>query len=105
MTALLILHPVRFPEHGLYTCYDGLVEINTVILTFKRTVRFQHRGAKALVTFLHWSTFIALRMIAYPIFTKVRRAQRTKCAFARPCVERRRCCPVRPRSAHKSEGW
>eukprot|EP00793_Prasinoderma_coloniale_P005463 PRCOL_00004871-RA len=71
VTALLILHPVRFPEHGLYTCYDGLVEINTVILTFKRTVRFQHRGAKALVTFLHWSTFIALRMIAYPIFTKI----------------------------------
>jgi len=71
ITMLLLSHPIRFPENGVFTCYDGMVEINTVILTLKRTVRFESKLMKAIMKAAHWSTFIALRMVAYPIFTYI----------------------------------
>ena len=71
-TAILILHPLFYPEHGVFTCLDGLVEINTIILTYRRNYPSTKGswGEKCL-TWAHWTTFVGFRLIAYPYFTHV----------------------------------
>ena len=36
LTFLILLHPLRFPEHAIETCRDGIVELNTFFLIARR---------------------------------------------------------------------
>lgn len=40
ITALLITHPLRHADHSVFTCLDGLVEVNTFLLIARRSVHF-----------------------------------------------------------------
>lgn len=51
-------HPTRS-----YTCWDGLAEINTLILVFRRVLGME----RPFLKFLYWATFFPLRMVLYPI--------------------------------------
>jgi hypothetical protein len=40
LTFFILLHPLRYPEHAIETCRDGIVEVNTFFLIVRRnTVR------------------------------------------------------------------
>ena len=36
LPVLILLHPLRFPEHAIETCRDGIVELNTFFLIARR---------------------------------------------------------------------
>ena len=36
LTFLILLHPLRYEEHSLETCRDGIVELNTFFLIARR---------------------------------------------------------------------
>ena len=36
LTFLILLHPLRYPEHAIETCRDGIVELNTFFLIARR---------------------------------------------------------------------
>ncbi|EEH59834.1 uncharacterized protein MICPUCDRAFT_64675 [Micromonas pusilla CCMP1545] len=36
LTFMILLHPLRFPEHAIETCRDGIVELNTFFLIARR---------------------------------------------------------------------
>jgi hypothetical protein len=38
LTFMILLHPLRFPEHAIETCRDGIVELNTFFLITRRCV-------------------------------------------------------------------
>jgi hypothetical protein len=39
LTFMILLHPLRFPEHAIETCRDGIVELNTFFLIARRCVK------------------------------------------------------------------
>lgn len=39
LTFLILLHPLRYPEHAIETCRDGIVEVNTFFLILRRNTR------------------------------------------------------------------
>ena len=39
LTFLILLHPLRYPEHSIETCRDGIVEVNTFFLIVRRQFR------------------------------------------------------------------
>ena len=38
LTFAILLHPLRFPEHAIETCRDGIVELNTFFLITRRNL-------------------------------------------------------------------
>lgn len=61
-TFVLLLFPLRHPQLGTFTCWDGLVEINTFFLIARR----QLRTGRQLFRCLYWATFLPLRLALYP---------------------------------------
>ena len=39
LTFCILLHPLRYPEHSIETCRDGIVELNTFFLILRRQLR------------------------------------------------------------------
>jgi hypothetical protein len=39
LTFCILLHPLRYPEHSMETCRDGIVELNTFFLILRRQLR------------------------------------------------------------------
>eukprot|EP00887_Chlorella_sp_A99_P006037 scaffold22.g6037.t1 len=66
-TAVLLYFPLRYPELGVFTCLDGVTEINTAFLIARR----HWRGAARLFNFLYWTTFVAMRLVLYPALLPV----------------------------------
>ena len=65
VTVVLLYFPLRYNELGIYTCIDGLCEINTFFLIARR----QWPRLKDLMDLLYWLTFIPSRTICYPVGT------------------------------------
>lgn len=39
LTFCILLHPLRYPEHSMETCRDGIVELNTFFLILRRQLK------------------------------------------------------------------
>jgi hypothetical protein len=64
VTLALLAFPLREPaKFGVYTCLDGLVEVNTFFLIARRQSPVRVR---APLTWLYWATFVPLRLGLYP---------------------------------------
>lgn len=63
VTVALLYFPLRYNELGIYTCIDGLCEINTFFLIARR----QWPKLKGTMDALYWITFIPSRTICYPV--------------------------------------
>lgn len=62
VTLVLLSFPLRYPEFGLYTCLDGLAEVNTYFLIARR----QYKQWATVCDVLYWVTFVPFRIILYP---------------------------------------
>lgn len=65
ITLVLLLFPVRFPEYATFTCWDGLVELNTFMLIARRQLSGWPRLRKTFNR-LYWATFFPLRFMLCP---------------------------------------
>lgn len=63
VTVVLLYFPLRYNELGIYTCIDGLCEINTFFLIARR----QWPKLRGAMDWMYWITFIPSRTICYPI--------------------------------------
>ena len=63
-TFVLLLFPLRYPQLAAYTCWDGLVELNTLCLIARRQLRWG--AARSAFGFAYWASFFPLRMGLYP---------------------------------------
>lgn len=63
VTLVLLYFPLKYNELAIYTCWDGLCEINTFFLIGRR----QFKSYRKLMDILYWVTFIPSRTIIYPI--------------------------------------
>ena len=63
VTMILLYFPLKYNELAIYTCWDGLCEINTFFLIGRR----QFKPYKKIMDILYWATFIPSRTIIYPI--------------------------------------
>lgn len=62
VTLVLLSFPLRYPEFGLYTCLDGLAEVNTYFLIARR----QYKQWATVCDVLYWATFVPFRIVLYP---------------------------------------
>lgn len=62
VTLVLLSFPLRFPEFGVYTCLDGLAEVNTYFLIARR----QYKQWAGVCDVLYWVTFVPFRIVLYP---------------------------------------
>ena len=62
VTLALLSFPLRHKEFGHFTCWDGLTELNTWFMVFRR----QSSHHRTLLHNLYWITFIPLRLVLYP---------------------------------------
>jgi hypothetical protein len=63
-TFLILLHPLRYPEHSIETCRDGIVELNTFFLIARRQAR---RGSLLNVLFSFcYKITLSIRFIWQP---------------------------------------
>lgn len=60
--SVLLLFPLRYPHLARFTCWDGLVELNTLCLIARRQLRF----GRGVTGPLYWASFFPLRMGLYP---------------------------------------
>lgn len=63
ITLLLLLHPLRYPEHAVYACYEGMCEYNTFFLIARR----QFKCASKVMNFFFWATFVPTRIVVFPV--------------------------------------
>mmetsp|Transcript_49642 Transcript_49642/g.138960 ORF Transcript_49642/g.138960 Transcript_49642/m.138960 type:complete len:216 (-) Transcript_49642:78-725(-) len=59
-TLLLLLHPILCQEHGYFTAYCTIVELNTAFLTLQRMLRWRSMQVGFYVT------WVGMRLIWYP---------------------------------------
>lgn len=63
VTFALLCFPLRYPEElAVFTCWDGLCEINTFFLIARR----QWKPLRRPLSVLYWATFFPLRIFLYP---------------------------------------
>jgi len=63
VTVALLYFPLKYSELAIYTCWDGLCEINTFFLIARR----QFPKLKDTMDLMYWVTFIPTRTIIYPV--------------------------------------
>ncbi|KAI8105552.1 hypothetical protein M9434_000137 [Picochlorum sp. BPE23] len=63
VTIVLLLFPIWYNDLAIYTCWDGLCEINTFFLIARR----QFKPYRNILGIMYWATFIPMRTILYPI--------------------------------------
>ena len=64
LTFCILLHPLRYPEHSIETCRDGIVELNTFFLILRRQLR---RGSFAnLLCNLCYNLTLSIRFVWQP---------------------------------------
>ncbi|PRW45451.1 GTP-binding chloroplastic [Chlorella sorokiniana] len=63
VTFLLLQIPLKHPSLGVYTCYDGLIEWNTLFLIARRQFPRFYRQ----LNFLYWATFYPMRLVLFPV--------------------------------------
>lgn len=63
VTMILLYFPLKYNELAIYTCWDGLCEINTFFLIGRR----HFKSYRNMMDRLYWGTFIPSRIIIYPI--------------------------------------
>ena len=63
VTMILLYFPIRYNELAIYTCWDGLCEINTFFLIARR----QFKQVAHIMEVLYWVTFVLSRSILYPV--------------------------------------
>jgi hypothetical protein len=86
---VLLLFPLRHPQLGTYTCWDGLVEINTLFLIARR----QLRTGRQLFGWLYWATFFPLRMAMYPyLLVQFYRVMQVSIQAVHDRVQNALCC-------------
>lgn len=59
----LVCFPVFYPRLAIYTCLNGVAELNTLILAIRRVVGLERPVLKAA----YWATFFPLRLFLYPV--------------------------------------
>ena len=69
VTLLLLMHPLRVPEHAIFTCYAGLVEFDTAFLIAKRQFALSWLS-RDQVNRLYWLLFLALRIVMQPVLLR-----------------------------------
>lgn len=62
VTIGLLIFPLRHPALGVFTCWDGLCEINTFFLIARR----QWRSWRSVFSAAYWGTFFPMRIAIYP---------------------------------------
>lgn len=62
VTIVLLLFPLRHPEFAHFTCWDGIVEINTFFLIARR----QWKAQRKFMNYCYWATFLPMRLVLYP---------------------------------------
>ena len=62
VTIALLVFPLRHPEFAYFTCWDGIVEINTFFLIARR----QWKAQRKLLNYFYWATFLPMRAVLYP---------------------------------------
>mmetsp|Transcript_23472 Transcript_23472/g.79915 ORF Transcript_23472/g.79915 Transcript_23472/m.79915 type:complete len:199 (+) Transcript_23472:155-751(+) len=63
VTLALLAHPLRYPEHAFFTCWDGMVELNTALLLARRqTSGWVNEAFNAA----YWATMWLLRGAMQP---------------------------------------
>lgn len=63
VTFLLLQIPLKHPSLGVYTCYDGLIEWNTLFLIARR----QFPRYYSALNWLYWATFYPMRLVLFPV--------------------------------------
>lgn len=63
VTAGLLSHPLRYPEQAIYTCINGTVELNTLILVLRRNTT---GVLNAVLNVLYWATTVGIRLGVVP---------------------------------------
>lgn len=62
VTFILLCFPLKYNHLALFTCWDGICEINTFFLIARR----QWKSYRRPLSFLYWATFFPLRIFLYP---------------------------------------
>ncbi|PSC73950.1 GTP-binding chloroplastic [Micractinium conductrix] len=78
ITFLLLQLPLRHPQLGLYTCMDGLVEWNTLLLIARRQFPRWYRPLNAV----YWVTFYPVRVVLFPALMPLFWRELTKPGYA-----------------------
>mmetsp|Transcript_7493 Transcript_7493/g.24885 ORF Transcript_7493/g.24885 Transcript_7493/m.24885 type:complete len:213 (-) Transcript_7493:140-778(-) len=63
VTILILIHPLRAPEHAVYTCYNGIVEISTLLLVLKR---YTSGWLYSFMTSSYWVLTFTIRAFGQP---------------------------------------
>mmetsp|Transcript_28495 Transcript_28495/g.70231 ORF Transcript_28495/g.70231 Transcript_28495/m.70231 type:complete len:220 (+) Transcript_28495:117-776(+) len=64
LTFFILLHPLRYPEHSIETCRDGIVELNTFFLISRR--QLQRGSALNVLCDLCYKATLSIRFIWQP---------------------------------------
>jgi hypothetical protein len=67
VTFILLCFPLKYNHLALFTCWDGICEINTFFLIARR----QWKTLRRPLSFLYWATFFPLRIFLYPYMLTV----------------------------------
>lgn len=65
ITFLLLQIPLKHPQLGQYTCWDGLVEWNTLFLIARRQCSTNSRAFR-LFNAAYWVSFYPVRVLLFP---------------------------------------
>jgi len=68
LTFFILLHPLRYPEHAIETCRDGIVEVNTFFLIVRRNTPRGSIVNRVCDVLYHWTLSIRFFWQPYLIY-------------------------------------